>query len=110
MYDFLLPVISMATDVQSGDAHVYLLEDGLELWLATLNHAPNPTPQLLQLFGYALWARIGKKHRINNHLIIHFPTSEGVSEVSKRSNESAVRGDEQTDKQVAQYCSQYFWL
>ena len=27
------------------------------------------------------------KHRINSHLIIHFPTSEGVSEVSKRANE-----------------------
>ena len=52
MYDFLLPVISMSTDVQTGDAHVYLLEDGLELWLATLNHAPNPTQQLLQLFGW----------------------------------------------------------
>ena len=52
MYDFLLPVISMSTDVQTGDAHVYLLEDGLELWLATLNHAPNPEPKLLELFGY----------------------------------------------------------
>ena len=29
----------------------------------------------------------GKKHRQNSHLIIHFPTSEGVSEVSERANE-----------------------
>jgi hypothetical protein len=52
MYDFLLPVISMATDITAGDAHVYLLEDGLELWLATLNHAPSASPQLLSLFRY----------------------------------------------------------
>ena len=32
----------------------------------------------------ALWARIEKKHRINSRLIIHCPTSEGVSEVSER--------------------------
>ena len=35
----------------------------------------------------ALWARIEKKHRLNSHPIIHFPTSEGVSEVSERANE-----------------------
>ena len=29
----------------------------------------------------------GKKHRQNSHLIIYFPTSKGVSEVSKRANE-----------------------
>ena len=29
----------------------------------------------------------GKKHRQNIHLIIHFPMSEGVSEVSERANE-----------------------
>ena len=29
----------------------------------------------------------GKKHRQNCYLIIHFPTSEGVSEVSERANE-----------------------
>ena len=34
----------------------------------------------------ALWARIEEKHRINSHLIIHSPTSEGVSEVSERAN------------------------
>ena len=28
-----------------------------------------------------------KKHGINSHLIIHFPTSEGVSEVSERAND-----------------------
>ena len=69
-----------------------------------------------------------KKHRINSHLIIHFPTSEGVSEFSERANEWvqqsmrakqagpskfnewAVRANEQTDKRVAQYSNLYFLL
>ena len=34
-----------------------------------------------------LWARTEKQHRMNSHLIIHFPTSEGVSEVSEQANE-----------------------
>ena len=44
-----------------------------------------------------------KKHRQNNNLMIHCPTSEGVSEVSERANE-------QTDERVAQYFSLYSWL
>ena len=36
--------------------------------------------------GNALWARIGKKHRINSYQIIHCPMSSGVSEVSERAN------------------------
>ena len=35
----------------------------------------------------ALWSKIEKKNRQNSHPIIHFPTSEGVSEVSERANE-----------------------
>jgi len=31
LYPFLLPVIQLSTDV-SQPPHVYLLEDGLELW------------------------------------------------------------------------------
>ena len=31
-----------------------------------------------------LWSKMEKKHRQNSQLIIHIPTSEGVSEVSKR--------------------------
>ena len=41
----------------------------------------------------------GEKHGQNSHSIIHCPTSEGVSEVSER-----------TDERVAQYFSLYFWL
>ena len=36
--------------------------------------------------GSELWARI-IKNRQNNHVLIYFPTSEGVSEVSERANE-----------------------
>ena len=38
-------------------------------------------------FSVVTMVENGKKHRQNSHLIIHFPTSEGVSEVSKRVNE-----------------------
>ena len=35
----------------------------------------------------ALWSKMGKKHRKNTHPTIHFPTSEGMSEVSEQANE-----------------------
>ena len=51
-----------------------------------------------------------EKHRIISYLIIHCPTSEGVSEVSERANQRAVRANEcvvrankRTDQQVALY-------
>ena len=41
----------------------------------------------------ALWSKMKKKHRQNSRLIIHFPTSEGVSEVSGASERvSAAEG------------------
>lgn len=46
---FLLPVIQLSTDVRQS-AHVYLMEDGLELWLAVLENTAVMTPTLLQLF------------------------------------------------------------
>jgi hypothetical protein len=46
---FLLPVIRLSTDIHQ-DCHVYLLEDGLELWLAVLENSPGLTPDLLLLF------------------------------------------------------------
>jgi len=49
LYDFLVPVIRLSTDV-TQDPHVYLLEDGLELWLATLENASTLTPEMLHLF------------------------------------------------------------
>lgn len=49
LYPFLLPVIQLSTDV-SQPPHVYLLEDGLELWLVTLENSPCITPELLRVF------------------------------------------------------------
>lgn len=49
---FLLPVVATATDLDN-DAHVYLLEDGIDLWMAVMENAAKMSPQLLQL-----WARV----------------------------------------------------
>ncbi|NXW83299.1 IPO11 protein, partial [Alopecoenas beccarii] len=49
LYPFLLPVIQLSTDV-SQPPHVYLLEDGLELWLVTLENSPCLTSDLLRIF------------------------------------------------------------
>ncbi|KAJ7993623.1 hypothetical protein DPEC_G00256550 [Dallia pectoralis] len=49
LYPFLLPVIQLSTDV-SQPPHVYLLEDGLELWLVTLENSTAVTPELLRIF------------------------------------------------------------
>ncbi|KAM3847191.1 importin-11 isoform 1-T1 [Vipera latastei] len=49
LYSFLLPVIQLSTDV-SQPPHVYLLEDGLELWLVTLENSPCLTAELLRIF------------------------------------------------------------
>ncbi|XP_067934754.1 importin-11-like [Watersipora subatra] len=45
----VLPVIELSTDT-SQPAHVYLFEDGLELWLTVLQNSVECTPPLLQLF------------------------------------------------------------
>ena len=49
LHDFILPVIDASTDTKQ-DQHVYLLEDGLELWHITLLNAPHSSPSLLKLF------------------------------------------------------------
>lgn len=48
LQSFLLPVISLSTDV-SQPCHVYLLEDGLDLWWALLQNTAAFTPELLTL-------------------------------------------------------------
>lgn len=45
---FLYPVISLSTNIEEP-SHVYLLEDGLDLWLAVLENSPAITPELLVL-------------------------------------------------------------
>ncbi|XP_047679102.1 importin-11 [Tachysurus fulvidraco] len=49
LYAFLLPVIQLSTDV-SQPPHVYLLEDGLELWLVTLENSPTLSSELHRIF------------------------------------------------------------
>ena len=46
-----------------------------------------------------------KENKINNHPNIHYPTSEGVSELSEQANECAMQVNEQTDERVAQFAS-----
>ncbi|KAL0270682.1 UNVERIFIED_CONTAM: hypothetical protein PYX00_008008 [Menopon gallinae] len=46
---FLCPVIELCTDLNQ-DAHVYLLQEGLELWYAVLENTTSLPPQLLQLY------------------------------------------------------------
>ncbi len=50
MYHILLPIIQHSTDVDH-EPHVYLYEDGMELWLHTVQCSPSMTPHLLDLFG-----------------------------------------------------------
>ena len=48
-------------------------------------------PKVFPFYNPPLWSKIEKKHKQNSNLINHFPTSEGVSEVSERANEWAQR-------------------
>ena len=66
--------------------------------------------QVIRLsFSLIHYGPLFKKTQKNSHLIIHFPTSEGVGEVSKQANkqaqrsanEGAVRANEGTNEQVA---------
>lgn len=50
---FLYPVIGISTDV-NDPSHVYLLEEGLELWLIVIENSSTMTPELLQLCGNVL--------------------------------------------------------
>ncbi|XP_020288528.1 importin-11 isoform X2 [Pseudomyrmex gracilis] len=42
-------IVALSCDLNE-DGYVYLLEDGLELWLALLENAPAPTPAIMDLF------------------------------------------------------------
>eukprot|EP01112_Ceratiomyxa_fruticulosa_P019104 TRINITY_DN619_c0_g2_i1.p1 TRINITY_DN619_c0_g2~~TRINITY_DN619_c0_g2_i1.p1 ORF type:complete len:1013 (-),score=185.85 TRINITY_DN619_c0_g2_i1:47-3085(-) len=48
-YNILIPVIQYSTDI-SGPEEVYLLEDGLGLWLQVLQRAPTAHPDLIDLY------------------------------------------------------------
>lgn len=53
LHEFLINIIRISTDVRE-DCHVYLLEDGLLLWLTTLENTATPHDALLQLFDNML--------------------------------------------------------
>ena len=52
LYPLLTPVIGLSTDL-SADAHVYLLEDGLALWQAAVENAPQMHPDFMEVRGGA---------------------------------------------------------
>ena len=72
----------------------------LDLWLFWMDHIADVHLCLSVSFRQSLSGttltfegeegtvgQIREKHRTNSHPIIHFPTSEGVSEVGERANE-----------------------
>ncbi|KAI9096512.1 armadillo-type protein [Phlyctochytrium arcticum] len=50
---FVVPIIAHSVD-ESQPAHVYLLEDGIDLWLAVVQNSQRISPELLSLMDYAL--------------------------------------------------------
>lgn len=49
LHNFLMPVLALCTDMQQ-DSNVYLIEDGLALWLACVENATEMTDDLMQLY------------------------------------------------------------
>lgn len=45
---FIGPVLELATDLEQ-ESHIYLMEDGLDLWLTVLHNAAKPYPALVTL-------------------------------------------------------------
>ncbi|KAH8554929.1 armadillo-type protein [Umbelopsis sp. PMI_123] len=53
LYDYVLPLIEHSVD-RNQEAHIYLLEDGLDLWWVTIQSATECSPRLLQMFPIAI--------------------------------------------------------
>ncbi|XP_076047855.1 importin beta11 [Oratosquilla oratoria] len=53
LHEFLISIINISTDVRE-DCHVYLLEDGLQLWLTTLENTAQAHDALLNLYANML--------------------------------------------------------
>lgn len=49
LHSFLMPVLALCTDMQQ-DSNVYLIEDGLALWLACVENATDMTDELMLLY------------------------------------------------------------
>lgn len=50
LHSIVIPVIRLSTDT-TQDAHIYLLEDGLNLWKVVLYYCKEATPDILNLFS-----------------------------------------------------------
>eukprot|EP00897_Mesotaenium_endlicherianum_P007868 jgi/Mesen1/7109/ME000369S06434 len=50
-YELLLPILQYSTDISQPD-ELNMIEDGMQLWEVTLQHAPKMEPQLLALFPH----------------------------------------------------------
>ena len=48
LYPLLTPVLRLSTDLNT-DAHVYLMEDGLALWQAAVENAPQLHPDFMEV-------------------------------------------------------------
>ncbi|TPX71763.1 hypothetical protein SpCBS45565_g00836 [Spizellomyces sp. 'palustris'] len=53
LHDFVIPVLSFSLNVQNP-AHLYLLEDAIDLWLAVIQNTPRCTPQIASLLEYGM--------------------------------------------------------
>ncbi|KAF9104894.1 Importin-11 [Mortierella sp. AM989] len=53
LHALVMPLIRLSVD-PSQEAHIYLMEDGFELWLATLKTAREPTDELMSLVPAAV--------------------------------------------------------
>ncbi|KAJ3048473.1 hypothetical protein HK102_012682 [Quaeritorhiza haematococci] len=53
LHEFVVPLIRYCIDSEQA-AHVYLFEDGLDLWLATIQNTLECGPGLLGIFGLAV--------------------------------------------------------
>lgn len=49
----ILPVLQSSLDT-SNPGHLYLLEEGLDLWLSTIQNCPTITPDLIQFIPFAI--------------------------------------------------------
>nr|KAJ3421434.1 Importin-11 [Polyrhizophydium stewartii] len=52
LHGLVLPILEQSVDT-SKPGHLYLIEEGLELWLVTVQNAPAATPELVALVPYA---------------------------------------------------------
>ncbi|KAI9336874.1 armadillo-type protein [Pilaira anomala] len=52
LHDILIPIVRYCTDC-NNEAHVYLLEDALDLWWSLLQSAPNSSAELMSLLPSA---------------------------------------------------------